>query len=81
MLEDVGMTVPKSRETSAGTCFSTFWNCYPYIVQHFNGNVFILLFFAVLCHIVSIKAYNSTIHEFYAVQYVELYGGVGAITT
>ena len=22
------------------TCFSTFWHCYPYILQHFNGNVF-----------------------------------------
>ena len=26
------------------TCFSTFWHCYPYILQHFNGNVFIPLY-------------------------------------
>ena len=24
------------------TCFSTFWHCHPYILQHFNGNVFTL---------------------------------------
>ena len=23
-------------------CFSTFWYCHPYIIQHFNGNVFTL---------------------------------------
>ena len=22
------------------TCFSTFWLCHPYILQHFNGKVF-----------------------------------------
>ena len=22
------------------TCFSTFWHCHPYILQHFNGNAF-----------------------------------------
>ena len=26
------------------TCFSTFWHCHPYILQHFNGNVFTPLF-------------------------------------
>ena len=24
------------------TCFSTFWHCHPYILQHFNGNIFTL---------------------------------------
>ena len=24
--------------------FPTFWHCHPYIFQHFNGNVFTLLF-------------------------------------
>ena len=24
-------------------CFSTFWHCHPYILQHFNGNVFTLV--------------------------------------
>ena len=23
------------------TCFSTFWHCHPYILQHFNENVYI----------------------------------------
>ena len=26
------------------TCFSTFWHCHPYILQHFNGNAFTPLF-------------------------------------
>ena len=26
------------------TCFSNFWHCHPYILQHFNGNVFTPLF-------------------------------------
>ena len=26
------------------SCLSTFWHCHPYILQHFNGNVFIHLF-------------------------------------
>ena len=26
------------------TCFSTFWHCHPYILQHFSGNVFTPLF-------------------------------------
>ena len=25
-------------------CFPTFWHCHPYILQHFNGNVFTPLF-------------------------------------
>ena len=24
-------------------CFSTFWHCHPYILQHFNGNIFTLV--------------------------------------
>ena len=27
------------------TCFSTFWHCHPYILQHFNENVFTLCWF------------------------------------
>ena len=30
-------------------CFSTFWHCNPYILQHFNGNVFTLVHIAILC--------------------------------
>ena len=26
------------------TCVSTFWHCHPYILQHFNGNIFTPLF-------------------------------------
>ena len=26
------------------TCFSSLWHCHPYILQHFNGNVFTPLF-------------------------------------
>ena len=30
--------------------FSTFWNCHPYTLQHFNGTFFSLVTINVVCH-------------------------------
>ena len=70
------------------TCFSTFWHCHPHILQHFNGNVFTLLFHwfflyrnYLMPYYVSIKANSSTVQEFCALLTLGLYGRVGAIPT
>ena len=58
--------------------FLYFWHCHPYILQHFNGNVllscftgFLLYRNSCMAYYVSIKAYNSTVQECCAVQYVK----------
>ena len=72
--------LPSSPECIAAyiycTCFSTFWHCHPYILQHFNGNVLLSCFtgFSLyknsrMPYYMSIKAYNSTVKEFCAVQF------------
>ena len=64
------------------TCFSTFWHCHPYILQHFNENAcFTVFFVSRMPYYVSIKAHNSTVQEFCGGQYVRLHGHVGTIPT
>ena len=50
------------------TCFSTFWHCHPYILQHFNGNVF--LPFIILLE--EVKLNNHKINELESL-HVEIY--------
>ena len=53
--------------------YSYFWHCHPYILQHFNRNVFTLLSHWFFLY-VSIKANNSIVQEFCAVLILGLYG-------
>ena len=40
------------------TCFSTFWHCHPYILQHFNGNIFTPFIYIYVTHTVhTVMAY------------------------
>ena len=43
------------------TCFPTFWHCHPYILQHFNGNVFTPLFH---CFFVAYSLANTMLFAF-----------------